>query len=307
MSELLTAEERSALQEPFADSGRATRLVTPAVFANVEQLDPERVAALAAAFRRWLDRVTEDLSGQLRTPCAPRPPRHELVTRGLLPSPEEEPFWASIDGHPGSGLLVTLPRSFAAAIAERIFGAPFELRDDRALTPAETALVRDLVQRWFIASAETWHGEAARLLPCVDADEAEPVLEQQVWLRFESDLLCGSVVGAIGLSLAPFTARVLLGEGMSETAPPPTTASVRSRLGDVRIELRAVLGEATFTLDELSSLRVGDVIALDRSAQDPVDLVVQDRTLFRARAGVAGQWVAIELLGAPKEEKRSEY
>jgi len=109
------------------------------------------------------------------------------------------------------------------------------------------------------------------------------------------------------VSLAPFTARVLLGEATSAAVQAPSPALLRARLGDVPIELRAVLGQATFSLDELSSLRVGDVIALDRSAQDPVDLVVQGRTLFRARAGVAGQWVAIELIGAPQEEKRYEH
>jgi flagellar motor switch protein FliN/FliY len=78
-------------------------------------------------------------------------------------------------------------------------------------------------------------------------------------------------------------------------------------MGDIPVELRAVLGQADFTLDELTSLRIGDVIALDRRAQDPVEIVLQDRTVFRARAGLAGQWVAIELIGEPEEEMRDEY
>ena len=127
------------------------------------------------------------------------------------------------------------------------------------------------------------------------------------WIRFEADLLCGAVTGTISASLAPFTARVLLGEAIPAAAGSLSPASLVSRLGNVPVEVHAVLGRAAFTLDELSSLRVGDVIALDRSAQDPVDIVIHDRAFFRARAGVAGQWVAIELIGAPKEEKRYEY
>src|SRR5437588_4286144 len=308
MPELLTAEERSALQEPFADAGRAAPLVTPAIFASVDQLDPERIAALAGAVRRWLDSAAEELSGLLRAPCVPRPPAYQLVARSLLPSAGEEPFWAAIDCHPGSDLLITLPRSFAAAVSERIFGAPFELRDDRGLTPAEVTLLRDLIQRWLISNPEPWGEQPVRLLPpVIEDEEEEPEPEDRIWLRFESDLLCGPVIGAVSVCLAPYTARVLLGEVTNQGGSSPSTASVRARLGDVPIELRAVLGQATFTLDELSSLRVGDVIALDRSAQDPVDLVVQDRALFRARAGVAGQWVAIELIGTPPEEKRYEY
>lgn len=307
MSELLTPEERSALQEPFSDPGREERVATSAVFPSVNQLDPERMAALSGALRRWLGFVAEDLVELLRCGCAARPPAHQVVARSMLPSAAEEPFWATIEGHVGADLLVALPRPFAATIAERIFGAPFELREERALTPAEIELMRDLVQRWFDGRREPWREQQVRLLPPVDEETAEPEPEDQTWLRFDSDLLCGSVTGSIGVCLAPLTARVLLGEAVSATGATPSPASLRARLGDVPVELRAVLGQASFSLDELSSLRIGDVIALDRSAQDPVDLVVQDRTLFRARAGVAGQWVAIELIGVPQEEKRYEY
>jgi flagellar motor switch protein FliN len=84
--------------------------------------------------------------------------------------------------------------------------------------------------------------------------------------------------------------------------PVITPTSIMGRVGDVPVELRAILGHASFTLDELSSLQVGDVIALDRRAQDPVDIVVHDRLLCQARAGIAGQLVAIELIGPPGEE-----
>src|SRR5262249_28527782 len=154
---------------------------------------------------------------------------------------------------------------------------------------------------WFDECPGPWCGQRVRLLPPIAEDEAEPEPEDRAWLRFESEFLCGSVTGSIGINLAPITARVLLGEATNGAGQAPSAASLFSRLGDVPIELRAVLGQATFSLDELSSLRVGDVIALDRSAHDPVDLVIQNRALFRARAGVAGQWVAIELIG-PIEE-----
>jgi flagellar motor switch/type III secretory pathway protein FliN len=299
MSQLLTAEERLALQEPYAATDRSTKPVTPAVFPSVDQFDSVRIALLAEAFRRWLDFVAEDLSGLVRMACTARPPRYQDIEAGLPASADEEPFWATIDGAPGSDLLIALPRQFAAALSERVFGAPFELRDDRALTPAEIALLQDLIQRWFSGMPEAWDGRLLRLLPPAGEDEAAPAGEEPVWLRFESDLLCGTVLGGISVCLTPFTARVLLGEAMNSTVARPTAAALCSQLGDVPVELRAVLGRATFTLDELSSLRVGDVIALDRAAQDPVELVIQDRTLFRARAGVAGQWVAIELIGAP--------
>src|SRR4051794_4004147 len=247
MSELLTPEERSALNEPFSAPERDEWAVTQAVFADVDQLDSERIASLTGPLRRWLDHVAQELAGLLRCTCTPRLPAYQLVPRGLLPAPEEEPFWAAIEGFPGSDLLVSFPRSFAATIAERLFGAPFELREDRALTPAEIALIRDLIQRWLERCPEPWQDHRVRLLPPVDEEEVTPESPDRAWLRFDSDLLCGPVMSSIAVSLAPFTARVLLGETTSAAGQAPSPAMLRARLGDVPIELRAVLGQATFS------------------------------------------------------------
>src|SRR5205085_2541474 len=181
------------------------------------------------------DFVAEQLSGLLRSACTGRSPSYQLVPRGLLPAPEEEPFWAAIEDFAGSDLLITFPRSFAATIAERLFGAPFEERDDRILTPAEMALMRDLIQRWLDGCPEPWQGHRVRLLPPVDEEEAMPEPVDRAWLRFDSDLLCGSIIGSIGVSLAPFTAHVLLGEATSAAGQAPSAASLRARLGDVPI------------------------------------------------------------------------
>jgi flagellar motor switch protein FliM len=302
MTQLLTAEERSALQQPFAVPEQSAKPIAPALFPTADQFDPQRIAHLLDAFRQWVESAAQDLSGLLRTNCTARPPRYQQITASLPSSINEDLFWATIDGAAAGHLIVAIPRIFAAAITERIFGAPFELRDDRALTPAESTLLQDLLQRWFVGIADAWDGRSVRMLPAPREEEAMPGGDDTVWLRFDSDLFCGPVIGEISVCLAPLTARLLLGEAETQPAGVPTAAALQSRLGDMPIELRAVLGRATFTLDELSSLRVGDVIALDRAAQDPVELVIQDRTLFRARAGVAGQWVAIELIGAPGEE-----
>jgi flagellar motor switch protein FliM len=72
------------------------------------------------------------------------------------------------------------------------------------------------------------------------------------------------------------------------------------------VELQAVLGHAEFTLDELASLRAGDIITLDRRVQEPIDIVIDARPVLRARTGLAGQQVALEVVGAAHEEELKE-
>lgn len=319
MSDLLSPEERSALQAPYAASRPPSREVTQAVFPSASQLDPERTAALGGTLKTWLDHVTQDLSRQLRLSCMARPPRLEVLDQGLLPHPDEEAYWSGIEGCPDSHILLSMPRVFAAALCERVFGAPFVLREDRALTGSEAALMTDLTSGWLAAlgpPASDFPIHACPPPPLEPAGDRDPAAGG---LRWTSELLCGEVVGTVGLSMSASTALALTGvtplrgqetgggagpRGASgcDARGAITPTSIMGRVGDVPVELRAILGNAHFTLDELSSLQVGDVIALERRAQDPVDIVVHDRLFCQARAGVAGQLVAVELIGPPREE-----
>jgi flagellar motor switch protein FliN len=307
MPDLLSPEERAALREPAAASPGGSRLVTPAVFPSVGQLDPERTASLAGSLRGWLDPLAHELSRQLRLPCTAQPPcPHSVSGSGSAVDPEEQ-FWATIDGCAGAYLRVSLPRRFAAAVCERIFGAPLTLREERRLAASEMMLLRDLARQWLALLRHPWPEHV--IAPC-EAPDSETTASDAAasgWLRFTSSLRCGSVEGEISLTMASLTTRVLLGEAVAMAPESCSSQRLVSRMGDIPVELRAVLGQADFTLDELTSLRIGDVIALDRRAQDPVEIVLQDRTVFRARAGLAGQWVAIELIGEPEEEMRDEY
>lgn len=246
MADLLSPEERAALQEPSAAVPDDRRLVAPALFPSVGQLDPERTAALAGALRRWLDPLTLDLSRQLRLPCAAHPPSAQTLGGSRDASGDEETFWAAAEACPGAYLRVALPRIFAAAVCERVFGAPFELRDDRRLAPSELMLLQDLVRRWLALFDHAWPELVIVPCPAPDPEEA-PDAAAWGWLRFTSSLTCGEVEGEISVTLAPFTTRVLLGEASGSVSGLCSPERLVAHVGDVPVELRAVLGQADFT------------------------------------------------------------
>jgi flagellar motor switch protein FliM len=306
MSDLLSEEERSALQAPYAASVGRPREVARAEFPSVSQLDPERGAALVAALKLWLTTVSQELARQLRVPCIARPPYLQTVTRTQLPLTEEEAIWAVVEDYPECQIVLTMPRSFSASLCERIFGAPLAPRENRTLSPAERSLLDEIAGSWMTELSEAW--EESRVHPCPppDADETPADSPDENWLRWTSDLHCGPVEGAISLSMAPSTALVLMGVVSRGGSVPLTPTCMVGRLGEVPVELRAVLGQAELTLDELSSLQVGDVIALDRRARDPVELLIGENAFCRARAGLAGQLVAVELIADASEETKHE-
>jgi flagellar motor switch protein FliM len=228
------------------------------------------------------------------------------VTRSQLPLTEEEAFWGVVEDYPECQILISIPRSFSASLCERIFGAPLLSRENRTLSPAERSLLEGIVGTWMTELSRVWEDRRINPCPSPEADETAIDSPDGNWLRWTSDLHCGPVEGTISLSMAPSTALVLMGVVSRGGSVPVTPTYMVGRLGEVPVELRAVLGQAELTLDELSSLQVGDVIALDRRAQDPVELLIGDHAFCRARAGLAGQLVAVELIADASEEMKHE-
>jgi flagellar motor switch protein FliM len=306
MADLLTAEERTALQAPYG-GGSAVREVRCAVFPNANQIDPDRTAILVAAIRSWVERLMKELAAQLRVACTAGTVFQQTVPRGTLPLAAEDSFWGVVEGSPQAAILLSLPRSLAAALCERVFGAPMQPCSERPLTPAEVRLLRDMACGWFTLFTHAWKEHTVRLCRPTEEEkiaEDDPTVD---WLRFTSNLACGSVQGAVSVAMAASTARQLLGESLATRGGLPTAAELVARLGDVPLELRTVLGQAEFTLDELASLRVGDVVALGRRTEDPVDVTIGDQLFWRARVGINAHRVALEITHDLTQEPMDEH
>lgn len=294
MSELLTVDEREALRGLFPPTSE--REVTLAQFPSVTQLDPEQTTALSVGLRRWLDGLAKDLTRTLRTSCAALPLRTQMIGRASLTLAEDEHFWCLADGDPTHRILLSTPRRFAASICERLFGAPLELAEDRRLTVAELRVIREVAEDWARHLNDAWSGHSFRSCPVPEAGEAVTEEGAQSWLRFTGDLMVGGVEGSISVTLLPHTARRLLDDAASHDTSAPNAAQVSRRLGEIPLELRAVLGTTELTLDELNGLQAGDVIPLHRRVEEPLEIQIDGETRFQARTGLAGQSVALEIV-----------
>lgn len=85
----------------------------------------------------------------------------------------------------------------------------------------------------------------------------------------------------------------------SRTAPAgdaaPATES-RVRLVDhVEVGCEAVIGGGSLTIARLNALAKGDVVTLDRSPADPVDIRVNGKTIARGEIVTVGDRFAVRL------------
>ncbi len=72
---------------------------------------------------------------------------------------------------------------------------------------------------------------------------------------------------------------------------------------DIPIEISVEIGRSKMTIGELLSLNRGSIVELDKMAEDPVDIYVNDRLLGKGEIVVANERLGVRILEivTPKE------
>jgi flagellar motor switch protein FliN/FliY len=76
-------------------------------------------------------------------------------------------------------------------------------------------------------------------------------------------------------------------------------APARNPLLDVKANLQVCVGEAVMTVGELTQAQVGQVVALDRAVDAPVDLLLEGRIVARGQLVAVGEYFGIRLTELP--------
>jgi flagellar motor switch/type III secretory pathway protein FliN len=114
------------------------------------------------------------------------------------------------------------------------------------------------------------------------------------------DISLGSRRGALKLAISASAIVAIVKRGFS--APPaPRLGRLGEGLGGQNIDLAADLGRCRISLAELQSLGAGDVLILDRLAEEPVDLLVNGRAVPLKASLEGGDQAVLVLAGAGKK------
>ncbi len=64
---------------------------------------------------------------------------------------------------------------------------------------------------------------------------------------------------------------------------------------DVPVRVDVVLGEARMPIEDLMNLTSGEIVALEKSTNEPVDIYVSDRLMARGRLIIADGQLGVKL------------
>ena len=223
----------------------------------------------------------------------------EDVARVLLDAPAD-PVWALGPGGPGEGILCGMEASLAQAFVEMLLGGPGALRPvDRPPTAIETALLEKIALRLcgsLVPDGAPEGNAPAALLYLEGEAREERAAPAGVIGVFE--LALGEEKGAFRVfyTYEHLTALFGLDLGAAETASGGGSDQVtREHVGGVRIALHARLRSTPVRIGDITSLRVGDVLSLDRPITDPVEILIGGRAAYLGHPGRVDDRIGVQI------------
>lgn len=228
-----------------------------------------------------------------------------------LPSPT---IVSVFDLSPLGQAIMELNPELGLMMVERLLGGKLQLPEKgRELTDIEQTILRRIVYRCLSHLKEAWDN-VAEVEAQFERMELNPqfvqvVAPNQMIVLVTLSVKSGENEGFINFCLpdtllepviSKLAAHYWLGSSR-EGITPETFEAVRRRIERTQVEMLVVLGETTLSVGEVTDLQRGDVISLDTRTSGLLDVKVGNKVKFRARPGMVGSKLAVEIAAVVKE------
>lgn len=329
MADILSQEEIDALLEVVDDDdGSETEIIDKPAQTQQRQITlydfkrPNRVSKeQLRAFRGIHDKMARSLSSQIsaimRSIVEIQLHSVDQMTYGeflmSLPSPTSFNVF-SMKPLDGTGVLEINP-SIAFPMIDRLLGGkgdPYE--STREFSDIELNLLDTILRQMMQNLKEAW-APVTEIFPTVDVKESSPnvvqiVAQNEIVIMVVMEIIIGHSSGMMNLCYPVISLESVLSRLASRDIMLSETNSKKSRnkelqalLGGAKVNVAAVLGETKLTMREILDLEVGDIVRLDRPADDTVIINVDGREKFLASIGLHRYRKTIEVKEMIKTEK----
>ena len=230
-----------------------------------------------------------------------------------LPSPTSFNVF-SLKPLDGKGIIEINP-SIVFPMIDRLLGGPGMPFDaNREFSDIELNLLDQILRIIAQNMKEVW-APIMDLYPVIEAKESSPnvvqiVAQNEIVIMVVMEIVIGQTSGMMNICYPVISIESLLPKLASRDLMLSETSGRKSRNRELRalirgakIELEAVLGYAKLNMKEILDLEVGDIIKLNRVADDSVMVKVDGREKFVAEFGVKRYRRCIKI----KEKLKTEH
>ena len=329
MAEILSQEEIDALLEVVEDEEIAPeelektpdileqRQITLYDFKRPNRVSKEQLRSIRAIHDKMARNLASDISSLMRSIVEIQLHSVDQMTYGeflmSLPSPTSFNVF-SLKPLDGKGVIELNP-SIVFPMIDRLLGGPGMPFDaNREFTDIELNLLDQILRVITQNMKDVWT-PIMEVYPIIEAKESSPnvvqiVAQNEIVIMVVMEIIIGQTSGMMNICYPVISIESLLPKLASRDLMLSETSSRKSRNKELRallrgakIELEAVLGYAKLNMKEILDLQVGDIIKLDRPADDTVVVKVDGREKFIADFGIRRYRRCIKI----KEKLKTEH
>jgi flagellar motor switch protein FliM len=290
---------------------RPREKVTPYDFKRPERVGKEQMRALQTLHEGFGRNFGAALSGLLRAIVEVKLTSVDQLTYSEFVFSLENPTCFNLlRAEPLEGnLILDINPSILYPIIDRLLGGGKDSGPlaRRPLTEIELRLVSRITSLFLDEMQHAW-ANVVNLDLSVERVESNPQLVQivppnEVVVLISFELTLQDVRGMVNLCI-PFNSIERIGNKLSANswlaysrrgATPESMMHIGRGLRGALIELVVELAESKITTGDLIGLRVGDIVTTEKDTREPMDVLVQGVTKFRAKAGAFKGRKAIQI------------
>lgn len=312
MADILSQEEIDALLEVVDEDGDTSaigseksesgeqRQIIIYDFKRPNRVSKEQLRAIKGIHDKLARNLASQISSVMRSIVEIRLHSVDQMTYGeflmSLPSPTSFNVF-SIKPLDGNCVLEINP-SIAFPMIDRLLGGNGDgFETNRELTDIEINLL-DAVLRMIMGRLKESWSMITDMYPNIEAKESSPnvvqiVSQNEIVIMVVMEIIVGNSSGMINLCypviyLEPILSRlanrdIMLGE---TSAKKSRNKELKTLIGRAEVLFEAILGKAIISVDEFLNLKEGDILRLDRAANDRALVSIDKKELYVAEVGL---------------------
>jgi flagellar motor switch protein FliM len=287
-------------------------------FSKANKFSKEQIRTLHIVFENMARQMSTYFSGQLGTMVEITVISvEEQIYRefnNFLPTP----VILGILGMPPlhGPLLVEMSPNVCFGIISRLFGGAGDAGNyDRPFTEIEQSVIERMMRQFLPYMVEAWE-KITRVEPTLERTETSPQFAQIVGmneaaaivtLQFKSPDIDGMMSFCIPhLSIEPIAKQLntalMFSNKSSQRIVESNSDNIQRRILNTQLCVKVILSETTMTVDDVLSLRLGDVIQLDNRVGEELRIKVEHIPKASGRLGVRHGKYALRITNIIKEE-----
>ncbi|EAI3914440.1 flagellar motor switch protein FliM [Campylobacter sp. IFREMER_LSEM_CL292] len=329
MAEILSQEEIDALLEVVdddSDDGAASskleeiedkRDIVVYDFKRPNRVSKEQLRSIKGIHDKLARNLASQISSMMRSIVEIKLHSVDQMTYGeflmSLPSPTSFNVF-SIKPLDGNCVLEINP-SIAFPMIDRLLGGQGESFDTlRELTEIELNLLDSILRIIMQRLKESWMN-VTEIYPSVEAKESSPnvvqiVSQNEIVIMVVMEIIIGNSSGMVNICYPVVHLESILSRLANRDIMMGETSAKKSRnkelktlIGRAEVIYEAMLGKTFINVNEFLDLKQGDILKLDRSADDKAIVAIDKKEVFLAQVGLHRFRKSIKILELIKTDK----